>query len=71
MNREISKDFIKAMDEGLQRGRDKGYHGWDNNWDGTIFSSHPDGVNGQLMQHLYSEILELAIAINDDDFFIN
>lgn len=65
--RGLNTDFLNAMREGLERGRNKGQRGWDERWDDTMFCGIPSGPHGTLMLHLYDELIELAIALTKND----
>ena len=62
--RGLSKDFLDAMRHGLYRGRVKGYRGWDNKWDGSLF---PYAPNKFMIDRLHQELDELIIALHDGD----
>lgn len=53
------------MREGLQHGRQRGYHGWDNNFENVTWHKTPIGTQGVLFEKLQEEVLELALAIHD------
>ena len=61
-NRGLDKVFLDAMRSKLQQGRENGYVGWDEHWEGTIWSTN-DPI-GYLLDLLNHEVLELDRAIN-------
>lgn len=63
-DREVSKDFILAMEEKLEQGRKKDRVGWDQHWNDCFFPvSDVKSGNGLFMRSLLCEVLELAQAI--------
>lgn len=61
--RNLDKEFLNAMREKLQSGRERGYHGWDHNWKGTVWPTN--NPRGYLLDRLNHEVLELAIALEN------
>ena len=59
--RGLSNQFLNAMRQGLKRGRNKGYVGWDQHWKNTAFPCSP---TGWMMMRLHQEIDELVVALN-------
>ena len=62
--RGLSNDFLDAMRRGLDRGRHKGYVGWDNHWENASFPCDP---TSWLMMRLHQEVDELVIALKSGD----
>jgi len=61
--RGLSQDFLKAMREKLEHGRNKGRFGWDEKWKNHFFERSPLGSKGMFFQMLQEEIIELAFAL--------
>ena len=61
MKRGLSRDFLCAMREKLEHGRQRGYVGWDKHWEQTPFPCDP--INWMMMR-LHQEVDELVIALH-------
>lgn len=60
--RNLDNRFLDAMREKLQHGRERGYHGWDHKWKGTVWPTN--NPSGYLLDRLNHEVLELAVAMD-------
>ena len=58
--RGLSAEFLTAMREGLKRGRQRGYVGWDQYWQKAAF---PMPHKQWMMMRLHREVDELVIAL--------
>ena len=70
--RGLDRRFLHAMRMKLDHGRQRGYIGWDDNWN-AVFPASPTGALGLLMQRLQGEVMELGLAIengNDHDILM-
>lgn len=61
--RGLSAQFLEAMYQGLQRGREKGYVEWDQKW----ISSPSTNTQEWLLMRLHQEVDELVIALNENN----
>lgn len=61
--RGLDRNFLAAMREGLERGRRKGYVGWDQRWKNCTFPARPGGFLGLLHRRLQDEMSELTVAL--------
>ncbi len=59
-NRGLSKEFLRAMRNKLEHGRQRGYDAWDNHWK---FCDLGDETDSWLLKRLAGEMLELAQAM--------
>ncbi len=58
--RSVSADFVLAMEEKLQHGREQGRTGWDTHWEKTSIDDFgPD----QLVAKLHEEVDEVIVAL--------
>ncbi len=60
MKRQLSDDFLKAMEEKLEHSRNKGRTGWDSKWKKASIDSF--GL-GDLLDKLFEEVEELVIEV--------
>lgn len=61
--RGLSQKFLEAMRNGLERGRQHGYMGWDLKWKDVAFPYDPVQF---LIDRFHQEIDELIVAISKD-----
>ena len=66
-NRGLSSDFLAAMREKLECGRDSGYVGWDLHWKDCVWEEDPDNPTGFLAKRLEQEVQELILAVKSGD----
>lgn len=60
--RPVDMNFIKAMEEKLEYGREKGRVGWDTYWKETTF---PETVFEGLQAKFYEEVSEVLQALTE------
>lgn len=68
MKRDLDKDFLNAMREKLESGRQSGYVGWDREWVNCTFPMKDvGGPTGYFVSRLQQEVAELIVALTTGD----
>lgn len=62
--RGLSTKFLDAMRDGLERGRRRGYKGWDEGWRNVSFPCSP---RRWMIMRLHQEVDELIVALDRGD----